>query len=476
MSMIIAPPAPPPSPASQGPPKKGGSSAPPGGDPFASVLDEQARTATAEGLVKQQDAGDANGVSGRGDVPAGTPQQAGTDAVAPSAEGTDPAALAAALNSLLNGTTPAPTAPVATPAATGETPAEQAATLPGAAAAVPAVAETAESPALPAAPAQATSPTPAQTPLEPTAPAAPQPVASERLPEPVLEAPRLNVPVTEETAPEERSAAASASATATTDDAPAATGTARGDASSAGGDGGQAPRQPAQQASPPTGARADGVASAPTESAPTAPAGSSADAGAAAQPAAPAAAPAAQNPNGSLPGGHPLGSIHTATAADKAAAAALPTRPVTLDHAVETVRLAMRAGAERGVTHARISLSPAELGGIEIHLRHTADGIVAKVIADSAGAAQVLQQSAGDLQRELEQQGLNLLTLDIGASGQQAGEAARQQGFGEQLADGSRGRLGDLRPDEQLLTIATDAPAAPASLRLPNGALVDVLA
>ncbi|MDW5597702.1 flagellar hook-length control protein FliK, partial [Conexibacter stalactiti] len=216
------------------------------------------------------------------------------------------------------------------------------------------------------------------------------------------------------------------------------------------------------------------AAAAPAESAPTAPSGSTAEPGAAAQPAAPAPASAAQGQGNAPAAGHPLGAIHTATAADKAAAAA-PVRPVTLDHAVETVRLAMRAGAERGVTHARISLSPAELGGIEIHLRHTADGIVAKVIADSAGAAQVLQQSAGDLQRELEQQGLNLLRLDIGASGEQAGQAGRQQGFGAS-ADGSRAGLRTAGPEDELLTIATDAPAAPTSLRLPNGALVDVLA
>ena len=141
-----------------------------------------------------------------------------------------------------------------------------------------------------------------------------------------------------------------------------------------------------------------------------------------------------------------------------------------LDQAVETVRLAMRASAERGVTHARISLSPAELGGIEIHLRHTADGLVAKVIADSAGAAQVLQQSAADLRRELEQQGLNLLQLDIGASGEQAGA---QQGFGDY--EGGTARR-DAAPADELLTVATDAPPTARSLQLPNGALVDVLA
>jgi flagellar hook-length control protein FliK len=135
----------------------------------------------------------------------------------------------------------------------------------------------------------------------------------------------------------------------------------------------------------------------------------------------------------------------------------------------------MRASADRGVTHARISLSPAELGGIEIHLRHTADGLVAKVIADTTGAAQLLQQSANDLRRELEQQGLDLLQLDIGASGQQAGEAGAQQGFGD--LDGSAAARRQAAPEDELLTVVTDEPAtAPRSLHLPNGALVDVLA
>ncbi|MDR9372898.1 flagellar hook-length control protein FliK, partial [Conexibacter sp. JD483] len=170
---------------------------------------------------------------------------------------------------------------------------------------------------------------------------------------------------------------------------------------------------------------------------------------------------------------HPLGQSQSATAANAAAATA-PARPVTLDHAVETVRLAMRASAERGVTHARISLSPAELGGIEIHLRHTADGLVAKVIADTTGAAQLLQQSADDLRRDLQQQGLNLLQLDIGASGEQAGEAGAQHGFGD--LDGSATARRDAAPEDELLTVATDAPATARSLQLPNGALVDVLA
>ncbi|MDR9368068.1 hypothetical protein Q5424_03185, partial [Conexibacter sp. JD483] len=147
MSLVIPLPAAPP-PANAGPPKTGGRSAPPGGDPFASVLDQQARTATAEGLAKQQDATDANASAGNGASPAADPSRpAVTDAVTPSAEGTDPAALAVALNQLLNGQPATPTASTAatTPAAT-TTPAPQpattvapaAATLPAAATGTPA--------------------------------------------------------------------------------------------------------------------------------------------------------------------------------------------------------------------------------------------------------------------------------------------------------------------------------------------------
>ena len=117
MSILIPPAAPPP--AAAGPPRPGGRSAPPDGDPFASVLDQQARTATAEGPAKQQDANDAKTVGGRDAGPAdSSPQQVGTDDVQPGAEGTDPAALAAALNGVLGvATTPATANAAAAPVA-----------------------------------------------------------------------------------------------------------------------------------------------------------------------------------------------------------------------------------------------------------------------------------------------------------------------------------------------------------------------
>jgi len=180
--------------------------------------------------------------------------------------------------------------------------------------------------------------------------------------------------------------------------------------------------------------------------------------------------------------------VAPATPASPAAAAlasapaetVVPGRAVGLEHAVETVRLALRHGAERGVTHARISLTPRELGSIEVHLRQTADGLVARVVAEHATAAQQLQQAGAELRRSLEQQGVTLLRLDIGASGD---EAAGRRGaafdsaaaFGQ---DNRGGRGSDADPDAlaSLDGAADDDGPAVTTLQLPNGALVDVLA
>jgi flagellar hook-length control protein FliK len=157
-------------------------------------------------------------------------------------------------------------------------------------------------------------------------------------------------------------------------------------------------------------------------------------------------------------------------------AAVAPTPGVGLEHAVETVRLALRAAADRGVTHARISLAPRELGSIEVHLRQTADGLVARVVAEHATAAQLLQHAGADLRRSLESQGIALLRLDIGASGEQGGRARLSGGsaFGD---DGARRR--DRGGDADALA-SLDGPADPTSttttIALANGALVDVLA
>ena len=173
----------------------------------------------------------------------------------------------------------------------------------------------------------------------------------------------------------------------------------------------------------------------------------------------------------------PAASVPTFAAPPTAAAPALaappgPVRAVGLEHAVETVRLALRHGAERGVSHARISLTPRELGTIEVHLRHTPDGLVARVVAEHAGAAQQLQQAGAELRRSLEQQGVTLLRLDIGASGH---ETAGHRGSAAAFGEPGRGRRQDAVDP---LDDAADAVAdeTTTTLQLPNGALVDVLA
>jgi flagellar hook-length control protein FliK len=142
---------------------------------------------------------------------------------------------------------------------------------------------------------------------------------------------------------------------------------------------------------------------------------------------------------------------------------------VPLGQAVETVRFALHAAARNGIAQARISLHPQELGGIEIHLRQTADGLVARVVADSTVAAQTLQQSGADLRRDLEGQGLTLLQLDIGASGDERGGAQAQQDLGARA-----GR--SLAGGEDLSDVTPVDPTRPRTLELANGALVDVLA
>jgi hypothetical protein len=191
------------------------------------------------------------------------------------------------------------------------------------------------------------------------------------------------------------------------------------------------------------------------------------------QPLAQAAAPAAPTTAPATPA-TPLASAPGSAPAD----VPLPVRAVGLEHAVETVRLALRHGAERGVTHARISLTPRELGTVEVHLRQTADGLVARVVAEHAGAVQQLQQAGAELRRSLESQGLVLLRLDIGASGD---EAAGRRGAAFDTAaafgDGERGRgaaAGD--PLAALDGVDSDTDPAATTLQLPNGALVDVLA
>jgi flagellar hook-length control protein FliK len=98
--------------------------------------------------------------------------------------------------------------------------------------------------------------------------------------------------------------------------------------------------------------------------------------------------------------------------------ASATTGPVSLGNAAEAVEATITMAAKTGgVTQARIELSPDSLGDIQIHLQHTADGIVARVITAHPEAAQTLRAGSDDLKRSLEQNGTTLLRLDISTSG-----------------------------------------------------------
>jgi flagellar hook-length control protein FliK len=139
--------------------------------------------------------------------------------------------------------------------------------------------------------------------------------------------------------------------------------------------------------------------------------------------------------------------------------------PVPLARAAEAVEHVLRLASSRGVTHARIALRPADLGAVDVHIRSTAEGLVARVVAHSAEAVQTLQHAAGDLRRSLEEQGLNILNLDIGQPGESGTGRAGSQSNGRNTYDGT-----------PAAAEADDTTTETKTLRLPTGVLVDVLA
>jgi flagellar hook-length control protein FliK len=163
----------------------------------------------------------------------------------------------------------------------------------------------------------------------------------------------------------------------------------------------------------------------------------------------------------------------TAATAPATNAAAGPTAyGVRLAEAAEKVSNTIAMGARDGISVARIELSPESLGAIQIHLQHTPDGIVARVITEHPEAAQTLSQSGDDLKRQLQQNGTALLRLDIESSGQQRsgsdGQGGTAQGSGETDA-GASGASADGDADA---TTSADTPLQTLS----GSALVNVLA
>lgn len=140
-----------------------------------------------------------------------------------------------------------------------------------------------------------------------------------------------------------------------------------------------------------------------------------------------------------------------------------------LEQAVETVHQVIRISQTNGITQARVQLHPQELGSIDIHLRSTPDGVVARVVADASQAAAVLRDGGDELRRQLASQGINLTHFDVGTTGGEQRGAA----FGNGGSNDRRGAPS--QPNDAELHSSTDN-LEETTISLPNGVLVDVLA
>jgi flagellar hook-length control protein FliK len=219
----------------------------------------------------------------------------------------------------------------------------------------------------------------------------------------------------------------------------------------------QQPADPAPNQNPkqdtPAGAPAPAPAAAPE--APAAPQSAISNQQSAPPPAAAAGQPAPPSPAPATP--------------STPAAPAVP--GARLEQAVETVHQVIRISQSNGITQARVQLHPEELGSIDIHLRSTPDGVVARVVADASQAAAVLRDGGDELRRQLANQGINLTHFDVGTAGGEQREAAFGNGGSQQRGNRSA------NPE------VVDAGASSAddtdettTVALPNGVLVDVLA
>jgi flagellar hook-length control protein FliK len=173
-----------------------------------------------------------------------------------------------------------------------------------------------------------------------------------------------------------------------------------------------------------------------------------------------------------------LGSAQGA-GASAALDASLPGGPaVDLQGVIDAARATIAMAARQGISQARIALRPQELGEVRIHLSQSADGLLARVTADTPAAAQALAGGRAELQRSLSSLGVSLLRLDIGSSGQshtQDREGRLPEGAGGSSASGAEASANDEIAQAIGQTAVAGEPAgAPAGLD--SGGLVDVLA
>jgi hypothetical protein len=166
--------------------------------------------------------------------------------------------------------------------------------------------------------------------------------------------------------------------------------------------------------------------------------------------------------------------------------ATLPSSGVSLQQAIETLHGTIQLASRGGLSQVRIALEPEGLGEIRINLTQTAQGLLARVSAETPVAAQALAAAHTELRQSLSSLGLNLARLDIGRDGHLAaqGGGTALGGGGRDGAGGGEAPQGGNRPGRSTATTAptdlasgaeseADAQPAPVSSR---ETLIDVFA
>jgi flagellar hook-length control protein FliK len=146
---------------------------------------------------------------------------------------------------------------------------------------------------------------------------------------------------------------------------------------------------------------------------------------------------------------------------------------------VESLRDLVHVASARGAAHARLQLHPAELGGIEVRLKLTAEGLTAAISADRPEAAQALQQAGAELRRALEDRGVTVVSLEVTVADPHAGREGAERDLassGDPRADQARGDSSRGRDAADQHGDEPDTGGRSASAPVPAGAIVDVMA
>lgn len=150
-----------------------------------------------------------------------------------------------------------------------------------------------------------------------------------------------------------------------------------------------------------------------------------------------------------------------------------PSYGLGMQHAIDTVQATVELASRSGAAQAKIALEPAELGAVKIHLTQTSEGIAARVTASTAAGAVAIASGEGDLRGMLSSLGVTLLSLDVGSSAANGGNAGNGNGPERFRSAGRRAGSISSEADE---VASTSAIGVSRTIELRTGTLVDVLA